>query len=311
MTAPLVSVVIATYNAHAFIRSTLQSILGQTYRPVEVIVVDDGSTDGTCDLVTAEFPSVRLIRQQNQRVCAARNNGLAASTGSLICFCDHDDHWHPEKLARQVAQFERDPALGIVYTAFKVWSPGPDGQLPAPETMGVSVEDESIDPSLSGWIYPQLLLDCWVLTSTAMIRREALDKVGAFDVTLPYAEDWDLWLRLSREYRFSKLAAPLVLYRQHASQGSRMYRKIDYRTRLLRQAVARWGLVGPDGVAQDRKRFYHQLGYYHVSDGFHALREGFRGAAARSFWRGWTCEPWRLKYLLYIVAGWLGWKPSW
>ena len=308
---PLISVVVPTFNAVGFIAATLDSILGQTWKSLDVIVVDDGSSDGTAEFVETRYPQVRLLRQANSGVCAARNLGLEHAVGDFICFVDHDDIWHREKLSRQVGEFKRNPGIGLVYSKFIWWRTGEDGVFPAPETILEEYPEGGLDEDFSGWIYHLLLLDCWVLTSTALIRRELMVDAGGFDVALPYSEDWDLWLRLARVCEFSKLKAGLVLYRQHPTQGSRKWRAIDYRTRLLEGAVARWGLSSPGGGSLPARQVWAKIGYYHASYGFDCLRANEMASARRSFWRAWRCDPMRLKYIGYIARGYLGWRPQW
>ena len=309
---PLVSVVIPSYNSARFIEETLTSVLEQTLAPLEVIVVDDGSTDETCKVVERFEPRVRLVRLSNGGVCRARNRGLQEARGQYICFLDHDDVWHPEKLALQLAAFDADRDLGVVFSSFLWWHRDASGTFPPQAKMfGPTPPEAALDAEYSNWIYHQLLIDCWVLTSSATIRTDLLREVGAFDASLPYSEDWDLWLRLSRVTRFAKLNAPLVLYRQHPIQGSRMLRDIDYRTLLLEQAIAKWGFASPDGSAAVKHRVWRQMGYYHASFGFERLRAGRVVQACRSFWRGWRCDPIRVKYLGYIPASVLGWRPKW
>ena len=221
---PTVSVIIPSYNCELYIAETLKSILGQTFKDIEIIVVDDGSTDKTWQIVTSYAP-VRLITQANAGVCAARNRGIREAAGQYICLMDHDDYWLPDKLALQLEQMQRHPEVGLVYSTFTWWNPGPEGVFPDPGNYKDESSGSAIDEEFSGWIYHLLLLDCWVLTSSALIRAEVFNKCGAFDESLPYSEDWDLWLRISREYPFIKLKKALTLYRQHPQQGNRMREK--------------------------------------------------------------------------------------
>ena len=306
---PLVSVIVPSYNIESHIRQTLDAILAQRGAELEVIVVDDGSTDRTCDLVESYGTRVQLLRQANAGVCAARNRGWRTARGDYLCFVDHDDVWHPDKLALQLAEFARDPDLGLVYTDFVFWSPDAKGEYPAPES--VWRDTPGLDEDLSGWVYHQLLLDCWVLTSTAMIRREALERCGGFDEALPYSEDWDLWLRLSREYRFAKLRQVTTLYRQIPTQGSRRFRARDYRTELLTAAAARWGEASPDGRRSPSGVFRRRLSQYHMGHGFSCLKAEEMALARSSFMAAWSVRRMSIKPLIYLVAALLGWRPSW
>lgn len=308
---PLVTVVVPSYNAEPFIEETIQSVLAQTFPDVEVLVVDDGSSDATCRIVSQLGPKVRLIQQSRAGVCVARNRGLDEARGRFICFLDHDDVWHRNKLAAQLRVFDRDPELAVVHTAETRWTPDETGRHPPAATVLEQSPVPEIDAELSGWVYHHLLVDSYILTSAAMMRVDTVREVGAFDPQLPYSEDWDLWLRLSRKWRFAKLRGAFVLYRQHASQGSRMHRDVDYRTQLLERAVATWGHSSPDGRSHGARAVWRRIGRFHAAYGLDCLRAGRVSRATRSFWRAWRSDPTTLKYLAYVAAGWIGWRPRW
>ena len=125
---------------------------------------------------------------------------------------DHDDYWFPDKLALQLEQMQRHPEVGLVYSSFIWWHPGEDGVFPDHNSFDQASFPEGIDERFSGWIYHELLLDCWVLTSAALIRAEVFGKCGMYDESLPYSEDWDLWLRISQRipvYQAEKATYPL------------------------------------------------------------------------------------------------------
>jgi len=303
----LVSVVIPTHNCERYIGQTIESVLAQSHRNLEVIVVDDGSSDRTPEIVGGFGEPVVLTRQSNQRVCAARNRGFELSRGAYVCFLDHDDYWFPWKLQRQLDAFAARPESGVVYTAFHRWTPI-DALFPEPG--GLDPGDPGscrFDPEFSGWIYHQFLIDCWALTSTAMIRRDVFEASERFDTSLPYSEDWDLWLRLSRTHPFTKIDAVSTLYRQHELQGSRTIRDIDYRTRLLAQARERWGLTSPDGRGVTAREFERNIAKYHMHYGFDHLRHGSLAQARRAFFRAWRYHPLQFKYAMLGVAALTGW----
>lgn len=309
--APLVSVIIPSYNCEDYIAETLASVLDQTLSDLEIIVVDDGSRDRTREIVAAQGGPVRLIAQDNARVCAARNRGIAEARGRFICLMDHDDWWFPDKLESQVACLEAHPEAGAAYASFILWHRDGTGAFPGPASVDRSPWGEGEDPDFSGWIYHQFLRDCWMLTSTAMFRAEVFQRCGNFDVKLPYSEDWDLWLRMAREYPFVKLRRPNTLYRQHASQGNRVVRPVDYRTRLLEEAVARWGLCSPDGRCLDPSEFARQLAFYHLEFAMGHAQHGDRSIAYRSLLKAWRAWPRNPKPLAYMMAVSLGWRPKW
>lgn len=307
---PEISVIIPSYNSEKHIAETIASILGQTFKDIELIVVDDGSTDRTPSIVSSFGAPVRLIEQANAGVCAARNRGLSEAQGHFICFMDHDDYWFPDKLARQIEAFKTRPEAGVVYSSFINWHAEEDGRFPPPDSFELMETADEIDPEFSGWIYHLLLLDCWMLTSTAMFRTEALEKCGSFDEDLPFSEDWDLWLRMAREYPMIKLQRPTTLYRQHKQQGNRVVRDVDYRSSLLTQAVEKWGFCSRDGRCIERRRFLDRLALYHARFALLHLHSdtGKRSIALRSFLKAWRCAPTNPRYPAYIFATLIGWR---
>lgn len=246
---PLVSVVIPAYNAEGYIGEALDSVLAQDYGALEIIVVDDGSRDGTSDVVRQKAPQARIIRQANAGVAVARNTGLAAASGCYVCLLDADDGWLPGKLHAQVAYLEAHPDVGLVYHAWKVRQPDMQGvYLPLEATVDAADPAEIVSER-SGWIYPALLLDCIVHTSTVMMRKAVIERMGYFDTRLIAGEDYDYWLRVSREFRIDKLAATYSFYRCSVV-GSLTYRPktVNFEYVVLQRALRRWGRRAPDGT---------------------------------------------------------------
>lgn len=312
MAPPVVSIIIPTYNCALYIAETIASVLDQSFKDIELIVVDDGSTDATRDIVASFSQPVRLVTQANAGVCVARNRGISEASGKYICLMDHDDYWFPHKLDRQVHTLEQQPETGVVYSSFILWHRDKSsGQFPSPDTFDLNSYSDDTVPEFSGWIYHQFLIDCWMLTSTAMFRAEIFDQCGLFDESLPYSEDWDLWLRISRRYPFVQLRRPTTLYRQHAQQGNRLARDIDYRTRLLQDSVKKWGLCSQDGRCVTRHAFNKQLATYHSSFALGHLRAGNRKLAITALLKSWTTYPRNIKPLAYLSAAFMGWKPGW
>ena len=304
----LVSVVIPTYNGERFIADTLRAVLAQSHPAVEIIVVDDGSSDGTCQVVQATAPRAQLLQQQNARVSAARNKGLGAARGEFVIFLDQDDIWHPEQLARQVAWMQQHTEFGAVVCRYHHWHP--EGTAyPVPATIWPPDPGLVTEPDFTGWVYHQFLFDCWALTSGTLIRKSAIETAGAFDISLPYSEDWDLWLRLSQQVPFALLQWPPVLYRQHPVQGSREVRRRDYRTQLLLGHARIHGLKSRDGRAMDPARFDRIVAGYQAEFGYHHLQWGHRWTGVQALAAAWWRSPRQLKRLVLAAAGALGWRP--
>jgi glycosyltransferase involved in cell wall biosynthesis len=203
--APCVSVVIPTHNRVELLLAAVASVQGQSFRDVEILVCDDGSTDGTAARLKELGGAVRHLRLPHTgSPGAARNAGLAAARGELIAFLDDDDLWEPDKLERQVECFDRDPALGLVYTDARLLYP--DGTLSAPVLQPFQHHPRSLfDLLLSGW---------QLLTPTVVVRRALIDRVGPFDPALITGEDYDLWLRVARRAPCACVPLPLVRIRR-------------------------------------------------------------------------------------------------
>ena len=212
-TDPLVSVVIPAFNRAATIERSVRSVLTQDYRTLELIVVDDASTDGTADVLSScTDPRLRIVRQpMNGGAAAARNRGIREARGSFVAFLDSDDEWLPGKLARQMELFARaDGQLGVVCTGL--------------ERVSAGQEKTIICPEHEGMIY-SAMLECNVLVGaadTAVVRRAALDMIGGFDTQLPAIEDYDFFLRICRLFEVACIPEPLARYydQNHSAEGS-------------------------------------------------------------------------------------------
>jgi glycosyltransferase involved in cell wall biosynthesis len=248
---PHISVVIPSYNAERYIGATIASVLAQP-QALEIIVVDDGSRDQSVALLRDHYPQVRLASQANQGVAAARNNGVALARGEWIAFVDADDIWLPGKLEAQLQAMRAEPGCRMSYTAWQVWpsdTPRPDDSYLA--ELQARAGDRARWDGPSGWIYPQLLLDCVVWTSTVMMHRSLLDEIGGFDATLRIGEDYDLWLRASRVTPIVRVAHPYALYRIHPNSITKTAPTDNYRAAVIGRALSRWGGTSPDGRRAD------------------------------------------------------------
>lgn len=246
--SPKISVVVPCFNAAPYICATLRSVLAQTGFELEVVVVDDGSTDGSADVVSTAFPTVTLLRQPNRGAAAARNAGIAQARHDWIAFADADDLWLPGKLQAQWRLIQSAPAARMVYSDLQLWfsvEAEPSREFLA--ELERLAADPSRWPGPSGWIYARLLLRSEVATPTVLIHRSVLDEVGTFDSSLPSGEDYDLWLRASRVTPILRVDAPTVLYRIHSSNTTKRPPERNYRALVITRALQRWGYTSPDG----------------------------------------------------------------
>lgn len=221
-----VDVIIPAHNAALYIAQALASVMAQGDCVARIIVVDDGSTDGTAACVhefAAAHPQVRVecLQQRNAGPSAARNRGLALARAEFVAMLDADDVWSPEKLRRQLALFDSagGDALGVVYCGYGLISES-----------GQAIENRGfrLDPRVRGNIASRLLEANLVAgsASAVLIRRRCLDHVGFFDESLVCAEDWDLWLRLAEHYLFDYAADELVWLRQHPRNAQKNERRM-------------------------------------------------------------------------------------
>lgn len=206
MSPPQVSVLLPTYNRAQYVGRTVQSLLGQTYPDLEVVVVDDGSTDDTAQVVRqfADAP-VLYIYQENRGVGGALNTAFRASRGRYIALSGSDDLWLPELLSEEVPILEGNPGIGLVYARAQAMDPY---DLPLAQVLGAPEK-------YPGHTFKSLLYGDHVCGLTALIRREHIEQVGLWDEGLVANEDWDLWLRLSLVCRFHFLDKVLARFRIH------------------------------------------------------------------------------------------------
>ena len=206
-----VTVIICCYNSQAFIRETLDSAMNQTLADKEIIVVDDGSTDDTMNILK-EYEKISIVTHpgyHNRGKSASLNLGLASARGEFVAFLDHDDIWLPRKIERQIEQFESDEDIALVYC---------DGNWLNCGQVGSRILGEGFsEPSNP----VKLLMDCYILSASAvMVRKRVFNDVGLFDEDLVGCDDHDMWLRIAERYRMVYLNEPLYHYRIHDAQLS-------------------------------------------------------------------------------------------
>lgn len=218
-----ISVIIPVYNRREVLPRAIRSVLDQKPAPLELLVVDDGSTDGVSDWLGQEFPSVTVLRQENQGPAAARNRAIEKARGKWIAFLDSDDEWRPGKLKAQLEFFKANPDYRIMQTE-EIWIRN-----------GKRVNPMKKHQKHGGWIYEKCLPLCLISPSAVMIERKLFEDVGNFDESYPACEDYELWLRIASRYPVGLLSKPFILkYGGHADQRSREFPAMDrFRIRAL------------------------------------------------------------------------------
>ncbi len=233
-----ISVIIPTCNRAQPLVAALQSVQQQTHQAHEIIVVDDGSTDGTAAMLAEQFPEVQVVQQANQGVSAARNAGLVKAEGEWVALLDSDDTWLPNKLQAQCAAAKLNTEAQVLHTD-EVW---------VRNGVRVNAMDKHRKPH--GWIYPQCLPLCCVSPSSVLIHKSVFERYGNFDETLPACEDYDLWLRLFSHLPVYLVEEPLVIKTGgHSDQLSRKHWGMDrFRVQALDKILTAGELKHADRV---------------------------------------------------------------
>jgi glycosyltransferase involved in cell wall biosynthesis len=234
-----VSVVIPTFNRARTLPRALDSVLGQTLAATEVIVVDDGSQDGSAELIATRYPQVRYLRLPNGGVSRARNRGIEASRGEWIALLDSDDAWLPGKLAAQSAALGARPKVRLCHTE-EIWI-----------RRGRRVNQMDKHAKSGGRIFRACLPRCVISPSSALLHRSLFDELGAFDEDLPACEDYDLWLRVCAAEPVAFVPTPQIhKHGGHDDQLSRQHWGMDrFRIRALEKIIDSGRLASGDRAA--------------------------------------------------------------
>jgi glycosyltransferase involved in cell wall biosynthesis len=277
-----VAVVIPAYNAASYIEETLRSVLVQTTPVAEIILVDDGSTDGTATIASTVDPRIRIIQQQREGVARARNVGARASASRWLAFLDSDDVWRADKIERQLETAGTDGEF--VYSDRE--NIGARGALP--------VIQSSIQTMVSGDVFVDLLVANVISTSSVLLTRSLFDRVGAFDedARLQPAEDWDLWLRCAAACEIRVVKEPLLFYRLHPDSASR---NVD-RMNAARMLVVEAALATPRGESLSAAELRLVRSELCRTNAMDAARHGLRSLGLRWLLRALRIDPFRPSY---------------
>jgi len=224
---PLISVIIPTYNRKHCLGRALDSVLAQCYPCLEIIVVDDGSSDGSAAFVELHYPQVKLIQQAQAGVSAARNCGIAVAQGEWLAFLDSDDAWQPNKISTQMAALIQAGDYKICHTD-EIWIRN-----------GRRVNPMNKHQKQGGWVFIANLKLCLISPSSVVLHSSLMLQLGNFDESLPACEDYDLWLRVTAHYPVLYLDEALTLkYGGHADQLSKRYWGMDrFRIRAIEKVL--------------------------------------------------------------------------
>ena len=253
---PLVSVVMAAKNYARFLPEAVDSVIAQSFRDWELVVIDDGSSDRTPEAVRPYLadPRVRYFRSDTLGQPRAKNLGIRLSRGELVAFLDADDAWEPTKLEKQLALFEAKPEVGVVFCRRSLMDE--EGRpLPAKNAAGPP----------RGFVLPQMFTQNFVCFSSCVVRREVFSRVGAFDPQWDLAIDYDLWLRVAKFYAFDFVDEELVRYRTgHGNLSKKLRDRVDTAISIMSRAESRYGVseaVPPDVIADGHASTRQTMGY--------------------------------------------------
>jgi len=287
---PRVSIVIPTYNRERLIGATLDSVMAQTFQDFEVVVVDDGSTDGTAELVRAYGARVRYLYQPNQGQGAARNTGLRAARGELVAFLDSDDLWEPNKLALQLAALADRPDCPWIYTDAFVF----DGATGRRQFLF----SRQCRPH-EGMVADRLLRMNFIASPTPVIRREVFDRVGMFNELTPQVEDWDMWLRIAARYPIAYVPEALAGYRLHQATSTGSHTPLAIYAKAL-GTIEHVAALEPEIYGSSRHRGIASIS---IIAGRMLVSQGDIVTARRLFARASCLDPSQpLPYLLWAIC---------
>jgi glycosyltransferase involved in cell wall biosynthesis len=284
-----ISVIIPTYNRANLIEKAIKSVLKQTYQDFEIIIVDDGSTDNTEEIIRGfKDKRVKYIKKykMNRGISVARNIGIKIARGKYIAFLDSDDEWFPEKLNKQIKILQDgSPELGVVYSISCYI-----------DESGKNINKLRNSKKVEGYIYEDLLGKNYVGTpSTVLIRKECFHQVGLFDDLLNAQEDWDMWIRIAKYYRFALIKIPLVKYRLHSNQLSKnLGVKIISANRILIKYANELEI----------RRGAHSKHYFYIGNRFCHMEKTKEGQ--RCLCKAISLYPFCIRYYICIVGSLFG-----
>jgi glycosyltransferase involved in cell wall biosynthesis len=294
-----ISAVIPAFNSAKYIEEALSSVFAQTRVPEQIIIVDDGSTDNTQKILEPYLGRIQYLYQENHGEAAARNTGIRHASGNFIAFLDADDIWLPEKLELQMDYFGRNPQCGLVYTDMAIFDHSGVVHESVKEWLGMSLP--------VGRVFPQLFWETLFGSGTVVCRRECFERIGFFDESFPLGCDYEMWLRLARRFEFGCVDQPLLRYRQHSAQATRMCASpiangVPWEARAVRRILDLY----PEIVMElGRTRVRHRLAkpYFYLACG--ALQSGEHKRARALLKHAILGWPSNLRYLTLYLASFL------
>jgi glycosyltransferase involved in cell wall biosynthesis len=302
---PLVSVVIPAYNASRYVEDALKSVLGQNYPSLQVIVVNDGSTDNTLEVLSRFKDRIQIIDKVNEGSATARNAAFRVARGKYIAFLDSDDFWLPGKLETQIRYMEAAPSVGVTYGLFDKRTESKDEKIDMEKTFAdfeylTASHDAELIPDWSGWIYRKMLFESLPHTITVVMRADLVANVGYFDEGLRRGQDYDYWIRLSRVTEFHKLAKKMAVYRIHGENITKRVMLVNSELAVVKKAIKQWGYRDVDGSLISEKEIDKRISELNFNFAYQHCWKGDAKIAYRSFLTSWRHNHGLLKNYLYL-----------
>jgi glycosyltransferase involved in cell wall biosynthesis len=297
--APMISINLCCYNSEKLLEETLQSIFTQTYKDWELVVINDGSTDSTEQIIRKHINDgwpIIYHYQSNAGLGASRNKAIELSTGEFIAIIDHDDLWLPSKLEKQMAIFFRSPQVGLVYTEQSILYHYPKGATKLVY---------NTYPYQRGNILLPLSLTDFITCSSIMVRTEVLNRVGLFNPELKQVEEYDLILRIASEFEIDYVEEPLVSYRLHSSNASKDSARRDNEVQfLIQQAIKRTPFLKEEmgslvfslrvhGINLDMGQYYLLKNYWQKAHDWYGSWYALVRQLPQTLWLYWRSKKYR------------------
>jgi glycosyltransferase involved in cell wall biosynthesis len=282
-----VSIIIPTYNSAEYIAETLDSAFAQTYKNCEIIVIDDGSTDNTKEVLQSYMSKIKYIYKENGGVSSARNVGIENAEGEYIAFLDSDDIWLPEKLEKQMERFKSEPDLGLVYSDCIRFNEN-----------GIEQSKRIVNRYFEGNIFIKLLEGYVLPTSTVVVKRSCFSIADHFNESLMVSEDYDMWLRISKHYNIGYAKGPLVKYRVRNNGLARSNIDRAYGAQL---AVLNKAMNDIDGIPDKSNFLRNRFFKFYFNWGVSLLDIDNFADARNAFLKATKIKPYSIKNIIYYL----------
>lgn len=316
----IVSVILPTYNRANYIKDAIESVLNQTYKSIELLIIDDGSIDNTEEVISPFLKDkrIRYVKQENSGAAAARNKGLELSKGKYVAFIDSDDIWEKDKLEIQLAVMNSIPDAAIVFSDFS--AKRQDGLIEKShirtyftvlDTYKLSYDDvfshrntlKNGEKVYWGNIYKTMIFGNIILTSTTLFRQEVFNTEGIFDTNYTTLEDYDLFLRLTKRFTAAFIDKPLICYRYSEKQlsGDLFFGKLC--TNLIdifNKNIA--GIKDEKFLKKNRKKIRQRLGTFHAMQAYYHFSHDNMALSAKHYWQSIRNNPLAYKSYIYLLS---------